>query len=429
MTSISGAAPLAYGRAASPPPPPDATPPDHHPPAERGRWGLATILLVVGVFFPLSWNGAVLVPLGVLHFALLCVILGTDWLLRQRGVHALRLWNSGLIIVTLVAATIVSPLQDLAIGALAPYAAMATVLCMDLREYRATEAVRRAFVATNALAIVAGVMVVIAAGPARDLLVRYYSMAYPELVSNMTLWRKPVFTFGSHSVAGFFYYLLFYLNLETYRAERRRTHLVLAVANCLLGLVLPSMTAGVLMGIAGVRLLMFGLRRRAAALLLPVGVAAAGLWVLRRLGEEVTLLQGLVLAFSVEEGGLRSRYSSDGALIGNLAHVMAHPFRPIGLGFNSNLFYGDSGPLEYLLRGSVLLLLSVYVGLFAFLRANLVLRRHAVHLFVITLIFEVGFTAMTFGRFLYFLPFAVIYLNRFASVPRGEPGGLGASGA
>jgi hypothetical protein len=429
MTSITDAW-VRPGEGIVPPPPREAVlPPDRSPPAERERWLLATLLLVVGVFFPLSWNGAILVPLGVLHFVLLCVLLGADWLLRQRGVHALRLWNSCLIIVTLVAATLVSPLRELAIGALAPYAAMATLLCMDLRDYRANEGVRRVFIATNVLAVVAGVMVVVAAGPARDLLVRYYSMAYPDLVANMTLWRKPVFTFGSHSVAGFLYYLFFYLNLETYRLDRRRTHLVLAVGNFLLGLFLTSMTAGVLMGIAGVRLLGFGLRRRAAALLLPAAMAAAGLWALRRLGQEVTLLQGLVLAFSVDEGGLRSRYSTDGALIGNLGHVMAHPFRPIGLGFSSTLFYGDSGPLEYLLRGSVLLLCCVYVGLFAFLRANLLLRRHAWHLFVITLIFEVGFTAMTFGRFLYFLPFAVIYLNRFASAPPEEHGGLAVPGA
>lgn len=381
--------------------------------ARRPRWALALALLVVGLLFPTSRDGIISVPLGVVHLLGLALLLALDWLGRSRSVSPIRLWNASAIVVVVAGATLVSPWPDLALGAIVPYVALAALLAADLREYRMADCARRAFVVLNVAAIGMALAIVVGAEPAREFLVRHYSTAYPDLVSNMTLWRKPVLTFGSHSVAAVGFYVMFLLNLESYRAGFGRGHLVLATSWVLVGVFLTSMTAGVLMAVAGAQLVLSPAGRRASGLLLLGGLVAGAVWTLARSGQAALLLDAVRLAFEVEGGGLRGRYAPGGALLGTLQQVMSEPLRPIGLSFSGTVFYGDSGPLEYLLRGSVLLLVAVYAGVGGFLVANLVARRHALQLLVVILFVEIGFTVLAFGRFLYLLAFAVLYLNAF----------------
>lgn len=394
---------------------------DRVQPVVRAGWLLPVVLLLFGLLLPSSRGGVISTPLVVLHALSMVVIVAVDWAMRQRTVPVGRTWNSTAILVIVTGATFLAPFPDLAVGGLIPYVALAALLWASVRGYHAAESVRRVFVALNVIALAAGILVVGGSEPVRDLLVRGYSIAYPELVANMTLWRKPVFTFGSHSVAAVCYYLIFYLNLETYRAEGRRLHLLLAIANVLLGVFLTSMTAGVLMAAAMAQLLWAGRGNRIVPIVALAVLAGIGLYALNRMEQEIALAEGVRLAFTVEDGGLRSRYAVGGALVGNVQYIMENPLRPIGLAFSPTLFYGDSGPVEYVLRGSVVLLLLVYGGLYAFLRANLAERRHVYHLFGLILLAEIGFTILAFGRFVYLLLFAVIYLNNFGRAPAPVP--------
>src|SRR5204862_4396059 len=89
-----------------------------------------------------------------------------------------------------------------------------------------------------------------------------------------------------------------------------------------------------------------------------------------------------------EENGLLGRYSSTGGLSANLEFIVDHPFSPIGLGLSSQLWYSDSGPVEYLLKGSFPLLFTMYLGAFLFFYKNLRSKRRALFLFLIFLGFE-----------------------------------------
>ena len=79
--------------------------------------------------------------------------------------------------------------------------------------------------------------------------------------------------------------------------------------------------------------------------------------------------------------------------------------------------------MEYYLRGSIFLVLTVYIGLFAFLRRNLIRRSDAYLLFAVITGFELGFGSLTYIRTLYLLPVFVVYLNdlRRAAGESGEP--------
>jgi hypothetical protein len=124
--------------------------------------------------------------------------------------------------------------------------------------------------------------------------------------------------------------------------------------------------------------------------------------------------------------GPLARYGRDGELRLAINYVYNHPLSPIGLTAGPlapmevvwtpfRFFIGDSGPLEYLLRGSIPLFFLIYFGLYRFLRRNLVLRSHAWGLFLAILLFESGFSVLSYPRMYYLLPFFVVYLNGVAS--------------
>lgn len=189
-----------------------------------------------------------------------------------------------------------------------------------------------------------------------EFLPKYYWTFDPKLVRLMLSLHKPVLTFGSHALAGLFVYLFFFANWETYRARRSTSGLVFA--------------------------------QRAAV-----------------------------------------RFASGGTLRGEINYLLSHPLSPVGLKRSESafevesgehFFIGDSGPLEYLVRGSVPLLVLVYFGLYRFLRGNLAARAHLVVLFLVIIAFETGFSALGSSRTYFLLPFFVIYLNHVAAARKGQ---------
>jgi hypothetical protein len=95
----------------------------------------------------------------------------------------------------------------------------------------------------------------------------------------------------------------------------------------------------------------------------------------------------------------------------DVEYLRNHPFSPVGASFREGFVFGDDGPVEYLLRGSVPFLLLIYGGLFYFLRRNVILRSHAYFLFAAILLFELGITTLTSLRGLYLIPVFSVYLN------------------
>jgi len=95
----------------------------------------------------------------------------------------------------------------------------------------------------------------------------------------------------------------------------------------------------------------------------------------------------------------------------DLQYLQQHPFSPVGASFREGFMFGDNGPVEYILRGSVLFLLLIYGGLFYFLRRNLILRFHANFLFAAIVLFELGITTLITLRALFLIPVFSVYLN------------------
>ncbi len=388
--------------------------------AREGRAILAPLLVTLALFAPSSVDGTVAPMLVLAWSAIAVMLLTTPAIVGRVPFRPDGLWIGAGGLAVLSLATFLSPFPDLALGAAIPYIACFAMLASRSGDFPVGEGTVRWLAVANVIALVIGVLIVSGDESVRAAVVRWYSVAYEDLVANMTGWRKPVLSFGSHSTAAFAYYLLFLLQWETWRRRGSRVALVLAIGNAVLSIALTSAAA---MGFAALSAWQIARAPRARIwiALAVVGAIAYGLTLVGDLLGPLGLDEALRLAFGTDEGGFRGRYLSGGTIAGSIQYIAEHPLRPVGLSYSTDVFYGDSGPVEQLLRGSVPLLLLVYGGVFAWLRSELpdvALRRQ---LLVAILLFELGFSALTFFRFAFLLPFVVAYLRHLPPTPAPSP--------
>jgi hypothetical protein len=379
------------------------------------RWAtaLAFFFLFFGQFYPTSIGGGIMRPLIVLHGA---IFFGVACLLflfaRDEGQTSRAMVAIGILAV-LFAATMLSPFPTITIGTVAGYATFAAMFTVSIRGIGANASnrtLRRMLVVTNVLTIVVGILIILGITPVQQFIVANYSMAYEELVQRMTWKGKPVVTFGSHSIAGFFFYIFFYLNLETRRAGGGVGYMIAAIAYALLEVFLLSVTGILFLLIALAQLLLYATRERAGlrlASFVILGGAAVlgGAWFVR-----TDAFDALLAVLESQDNGVFGRYSATGTLLPNILYFLEHPLRPLGMSYSNRFYYGDSGIIEYLLRGSIPLVILVYYGLYRFLRDNLRDRSHVRALMGALLLFETGYTVLTYHRLAYLLSFAVLYL-------------------
>jgi hypothetical protein len=379
------------------------------------QW-LIVLCFLVGAYVPSSFGGVYSENLWRAQFALLAVFL-LILLFRKNGAGGPgRFLNSLGLVAVILTATIASPFFDYRWGGLLGYLILALLFALNLRDVSARPYLRAAFLAVNIVNLAFGFAIVLGAEPVRAFFVNHYSAFYPELVEFMTRLGKPVLSFGTHSLAAFFFYLFFWLSFETFKARNTHGDLLFAIGYIVLGFALLSLSGLLLMSWATFQVLWHIARRRTKmvfAVLILFFVCSP--FVYSRFAtqiqdvEDTASFAGEIIASPTN--GFLGRFSQLGTLYSTLNYIAEHPFRPVGVGYRNDLFFGDSGPVEYYLRGSIFLLAAVYGGLFLFLRKNLVSRRDAHHLFTVILLFELGLTALVNIRVLYLLPMLVVYLN------------------
>jgi hypothetical protein len=373
-------------------------------------------LFVIGVYGPTSFGGVYSEALWVVYFGILAMIFGL-LIVQKRGLGSNALCvNSILLIGSIFAATIFSPFPDYRWGGLLGFALLAIMLMVNLHDVDTRSSLHDIFLFANVVNVVAGFAIFAGVPAVREFFVDHYSAFYPELVEYMTSVGKPVLTFGTHSFAAFFFYLFFWLNFETYKIRKKKIYLLLALCYVALGVLLISVTGLILMAVAVGQVTVLFIRRRpglaVVSFLIVLGVVA--IW-WRNNPIDIEDLKGVskgaVEVATSPTSGFLGRFSQMGTMYPTVKYLERRPWSPIGVGFRDDLFVGDCGPVEYFLRGSVFLLLSIYIGLFYFLRNNLVSRSDARFLFFLILSFEIGMTSLTHIRTLYILPVVMVYMN------------------
>lgn len=384
--------------------------------------GVLAVLLIVGLYFPTSIGGEYLpIFYQVSLLGALSVLL---YLISKRGARPGAGTYLVLPVLLLLTASTFSTLLThsfpIGWGTLLEYILLVLVLSLDLRGVVPGPFMRRAFVIANVVGIGCGILILIGNETFDTFLSTFYAYFYAELVPNMLRLHKPVLTFGTHSLAGFFLYLFFWLNWENYNARRTKLALCGALSWLILLLAVASVTALALASLAFAQIGVWLWKRNrkafaAAALVLFVGLLAGGKWLedYFEITEPMELVSGF---FGNEVSGPVARYGPGGSERGRIEYLVNRPFAPIGVAAPVFAATVDSAPIDYLLRGSVPLLVLLYFGVFRFARHNLTSRTHALTLFFVIVGFEVGFTVLSYFRTFYLLPLVVVYLNNLSPV-------------
>lgn len=390
---------------------------------ERQRPFWASILLFLGVYLPTSSGGEITkgwtrLALAVVSFLLLALMIS-----RRGTAKKDLLWIGVFIPLLLLLLTPFSLLPDPVYGILAAFATFSLLIGARLDNIRSTRLIERTFLLANVANIILGFGIVFQFDPIQSFLINNYSSAYPELVASMMELGKPVLTYSTHSLAALVHYLFFWVNLCAYKQTGKKTHLYFSLIYAVFLLSMLSVSGVLFFFIALTQLVRTFARGRSFNVVLRTCLLALTL-----LGATVFLASqghfadGIateVRSILLSQGnGFLGRYSSEGQLLPVLDYLSAHPFRPTGLMTSEDMVLIDSGPLDYYIRGSVVLLLLMYGGFFIFLKRNLHDPRKAYFLFGVVLCFETGFSALTSFRFISLLPIMIIYLN---ALPATKP--------
>ncbi len=388
---------------------------------------LIATLFFFGLYSPTSFGGTYSVALWAVYFWFLAMILFA-LMCRKNGLGSTTLVaNSVFIIAMLFIGTLTSPFPDYKWGGLLPYLVLALLFPLNIRSLTLGQRLRSWFGIANFINIAVGLAVILHSDPVGKFLSDHYSAGYADLVPYMMTVGKPVLTFATHSVGAFFYYLFFLLSFETYKVYKNSLSLIFAICYVALTFALLSVTGIALTTLAVCQLAHYSAKRRLnltlwlGALVLGVGFSILYYYVphLEEWSAAGRFVSDIVTS---PTNGFMGRFTEVGTLYGTISYIRTHPFTPVGVGFRSDLMFGDSGPVEYFLRGSIWLVFAVYGGLFLFLRKNLISKFHMRSLFWVILAFETGFSSLGYFRTLYLLPVFVIYLNDLSRVDRGDLG-------
>ena len=380
---------------------------------EKGMPTFIAAIAVIGLYYPSSRAGIInnALWLGLGGFTTLCYAI---FLFRKNGALSKGAFANIFIINGLIwLFTLFSPFKEYALGNSIIYLLISLLFVQNLKSVPSTKTVRGAFLLINLINVPFAVLLILSVPFVVDLTLQNYAAYYPELVPFMLELKKPVLTFASHSIAGFYFFIFFWLNFKTYQKKENYLYLVFALCYLILSVFLLSNTAFAyfVFGIGEISL--YFIRKKPGAFLIATA-ATTGLcifFLFINASTSVPFWTAVNAVFAFQGGGLSGRYSSSGDLAGILTFLRTNPISPIGMGYSPRLFYGDSGIILFFLRGSIFLTVSIYAGFWFFLRGNCISRSTSARLFIFFMLFEIGLSNMEYYRTLAFLPFIIVYLN------------------
>jgi hypothetical protein len=372
-----------------------------------------SLSLLLGLFFPTSIRGEISKGLGYLCSLILLGIYSGLTVSAGSLAGPSLLICSLTINASLLLASLLSDLSDLAFGAYAFYFLLSCLYVLDLRGLHPSRLLNRVFTVASVALLLLAAASLLGIDQVTSVFINSYCAFYPELVPSMFRLGKPVLMFGSHSLAGFFYYLFFLLNFLNYTRHKRVVNLALALCFLCTSLTLQSLTAYVYVIVGVLQVLVhFGVHRNVVVRLVTLALSACTACALVLNQEARGLIWSAIAPlFTSNINGLAARYTSVGTLATNIEYILDNPFRPVGVRYSQDLWFVDSGVVEYMLRGSLFLVAAIYVGLFLFLKKNLRLLAHCVLLYGVYIAFEVGFSNLIYLRTLYLMPFVIVFLN------------------
>lgn len=373
---------------------------------------LILFLYILGLFLPNSTKGLISSDFEIGSNIVLLLVL-IYFIYTQKKVDLMSFYIVILINSSLWLSTLLTQANLNSFGTSISFMNLSLLLCLDFKELKISKkSYKYTFFLTNIINIALGMLIVFDNANILEFIKNYYSAFYDDLLLYMLSSNKPVNTLASHSLAGFYHFIFFILNILSYKKSGKNIYLIMSIFYMILLWFLSSNTAYLFLGISFIIFVFILFYKNKILLLFSLFVVFVEY--LFNVESVNHILLNLFTessnVFKSRENGILSRYSNSGNLINNYVYLKENYFVPVGFGNYANLKYGDSGIVEYLLRGSIICLLSILIGFYIFLKRNLG-KKYAVLIFILFVSFEVGFSNFIYFRTLLVLPFLIVYLK------------------
>jgi len=380
---------------------------------QKNHTVLISLMLFVGMFFPTSFNGVSSGTLTVIS-VILCGMFYTYVLLRTGNLKVMGLISVILSTIALLFGTLISKLPNFSWTVALFFIVLCLLFCVDIKQIKVDKSIEKVFSVFNIINIFIGIGIIAQNKFVGDFILNYYSAFFDDLVPWMLRDSKPILTFATHSIAGFYLHIFFFLNIRTYAANKRLRFLAFAMFYIGFGFFLQSNTGYLFFFLSLVVLVyqLYKMKKKRFLMLIAmivVGIFSLDWFQLRT--KATSAIETFKVLQASGQSGFSARYSSDGVLVEIFQYIANNPFRPIGMSYGGDLWLTDSGLLITWIRGSLILFLAVYAAFFFFLRQQMMDKRLSIYLFAVFMLFEFAYPNLTYFRSYYLLPFIIIYLN------------------
>ncbi len=232
----------------------------------------------------------------------------------------------------------------------------------------------------------------------------FYSQYYENALYYSMLYRKPVMSFGVHTYAAFYYFLMFLCNYGLAKRRGKKKDYICCLIYIMFTVFLTS-NSSLIYAVIMLVMYLFLLRKKVHILL---GMFFGGFLLLWQNSD--LILQNYAAFLTDGKSGFRGRYIGNNSFGENLEVIK----NSLGIGFcildDKNLVYTDSGYIMYLTMGGIVLAAILYFLLVLFVKDNI---PKAYRLFILFLImsFEVAVPGTFNYRFIFALIFAVYFFK------------------
>lgn len=378
---------------------------------------LVDLLVVVNVFFniflPTSHN-KIIYGVDRLIFVWVILLLEVFILMINNRVQKLRLVssmigiNAYMIIVTSLAKDSY-PDARVSLARIVPIISLLILCSIKIDKYPKIDFLKVVLNIISITAIVWNVLIILRVPQIIDFTYNNYNQYYETCgYYQLVLGHKPVMSFGVHTYASYFYFLLFILCFATYRIQSKTIYLFYCYMYAMFCLFCVS-TTSIIFFLIMILVLISDLRRSVSvrAFGLIMAIFAAGLIVIYFNFSD--LYSRVYQNFTSGGHSFTARYSSSSVFDVNFDVIRTS----LGIGYNIipslELSYSDSGYIVYLTMGNIPLLLVLYYNILKFLNENIKLYKALVIIAIMG--FELGIPGTFNYRFSYFIIFIVLYLG------------------
>lgn len=220
----------------------------------------------------------------------------------------------------------------------------------------------------SVIVIIVGILTILKNNCIITILYKYYTQFYEGAVGGALKRGKPVFTFGVHNVASYFYTVLFLLNFKLYSGKKHIMTFIILVIIQILNVKLSSnqsLVYSVFMGVIFIHTIFKQLNKRHYKILL-LSLLIYSIVFLIPYNE---IFEALL---SPVNGVIPRYFSSETIFVENFKIIAKYP---LGIGFtiadaSVPLYYADSGYVVLLTMGGIPLVLGFYYIFVKFCREN-----------------------------------------------------------